>query len=333
MPANAASFATVSGVTASRTLPSLLHTSLSWLELVYADQGFGRGGMPSLDEWANLLRVLDLVGIERRDLQRRTRLSRRALRSRVSAATRREWAEELSSRRGQGIIRLTGKGAEVVARLGTLQQAAEDAWRRQVGSETATALFNALARVVAELPLEHPHYPASYGTIDASVAGGPGQDWKPVPRQDGATVAGLSMCALLSQALVGFALEYEERSQVALSVTTSILRQIPSQGRPLHEVGMSSHLSTMERHGFVRIVSESDNRAVFLTTKGRAVNDAYMHRIEAVEHAWRERSGDETVSTLRKVLENVADHAALDRRGDASSRRRSRRRATPDRFP
>ncbi len=270
--------------------------------------------MPSLDEWANLLRVLDLGGIDRRDLQRLTRLSKRALRSRVSAAVRREWAEELSSSRGQGIIRLTGKGADVVARFGTLRQAAEDAWRAQVGSERTAALSKALERVVVELPLEHPHYPASYGTVDASIAGGPGQDWKPVRRQGGDTVAGLSMCALLSQALVAFALQYEELSPVALSVSTSILRRIPPEGRPLHDVGMSPHLSAMNRHGFVRIVDEGDNPAVFLTTKGRAVNDAYAHRIEAVEHAWRERSGDETVSNLRRVLEDVADHAALQTR-------------------
>jgi hypothetical protein len=45
--------------------------------------------------------------------------------------------------------------------------------------------------------------------------------------------------------------------------------------------------------------------------KGRAVNDAYTRRIEAVEQTWRDRSGHETVSNLRSALENVADHAAL----------------------
>jgi hypothetical protein len=267
--------------------------------------------MPSLDEWANLLRVLDRGGIDRRELPGLTRLSKRALRTRVSLAVRREWAEELSSNRDQGIVRLTRKGAGTVARLGKLQQAAENAWRVQVGSDTMTALLQALGGVVAELPLEHPHYPASYGTVDASIAGGPGQDWKPVRRQDGDTVAGLSMCALLSQALVAFALAYEELSPVALSVSTRILRRIPREGRPLRDIGMSPHLSALDRHGFVRLGGEGENPGVFLTMKGRAVNDAYTRRIEAVEQTWRDRSGHETVSNLRSALENVADHAAL----------------------
>jgi hypothetical protein len=297
---------TVNGVTPPRTLPSLLRISFSRLERAYAVHGAGRAEMPSLDEWANLLRVLDLGGVDRRELPRLTRLSKRALRGRVSAAARREWAEELASDRGQGIIRLTGKGADVVARWALLQQAAEDEWQGQVGSDRATALRTALGTVVAALPLEHPHYPASYGTVDASITGGPGQDWKPVPRQGSDTVAGLSMCALLSQALVAFALEYEELSPVALSVSASILRRVPPGGRTAREIGMSPHLPTMERHGFVRIDGDGDNALVFLTRKGRAVSDAYPDRVEAVEQTWRQRSGGETVSNLRQVLENIA---------------------------
>jgi hypothetical protein len=174
---------------ASTTLPSLLRVALDWLEREYVTEGAGRDGIPSVDGWANLLRVLDLGGVDRRELPTLTRLSQRAVQGRVSAAARRGWVEELVSGRGQRFIRLTEKGAEVVARWEPIQRAAEDGWRGQVGSDRATALSTALATVVAAFPLEHPHYPASYGTVDASITGGPGRDWKPVPRKGGDTVA------------------------------------------------------------------------------------------------------------------------------------------------
>jgi hypothetical protein len=176
-------------VMASTTLPSLLRVALDWLEREYVTEGAGRDGIPSVDGWANLLRVLDLGGVDRRELPTLTRLSQRAVQGRVSAAARRGWVEELVSGRGQRFIRLTEKGAEVVARWEPIQRAAEDGWRGQVGSDRATALSTALATVVAAFPLEHPHYPASYGTVDASITGGPGRDWKPVPRKGGDTVA------------------------------------------------------------------------------------------------------------------------------------------------
>ena len=59
-----------------------------------------------------------------------------------------------------------------------------------------------LEALVARLELEHPHFPVRYGGSDPSFTGGPGVDWKPVPRESGSNVTGLPMTALLSQALV-----------------------------------------------------------------------------------------------------------------------------------
>jgi hypothetical protein len=292
---------------APRTLPSLLRLSLSRLESVYVVQGAGRAGMPSVDLWANLLRVLDRGGADRRELPALTRLSKRAVRSRVSAAARHGWAEELTSGRGQAAIRLTSQGADAAARWELLQQGAERQWQEQVGSGPAAALRALLTSVVADLPLEHPHYPASYGAADASISGGPGQDWKPVPRRSRETADGLTACALLSQSLVAFALEYERLSAVALPVVSAIFQRVPPQGIAVRDLGASVHLSAMQRHGFVRVAGADGDAAVFLTSKGRTVSDAHASRVEAVDQAWRSRSGSETVSSLQQVLETIAD--------------------------
>jgi hypothetical protein len=290
---------------ASTTLPSLLRASLSGLEHDYVTEGAGRDGLPSLDGWANLLRVLDAGGVRRRELPTLLRLSKRAVSSRVSAAARRGWIDEPASDGANALIRLTGRGADVVAQWKPVARAGEARWREQVGSDRATAVLTALGTVVATFPLEHPHYPASYGTVDASITGGPGEDWKPVPRQGNNTVAGLSMCALISQALVAFSIDYERLSPVPLSVTASILRRVPRAGAPLRDIGASAHLSTMSRHGFVYVDGDGDRATVYLTAKGHAVSSAFEGRVEAVEHAWRQRFGAEAVSNLRQALEDL----------------------------
>ena len=83
-------------------------------------------------------------------------------------------------------------------------------WQAKVGPEVASQLRASLESLVAAFPLEHPHYPASYGLADASITGGNGVDWKPVRRTGGDPVANLPLSALVSQALVAFAMEYEE---------------------------------------------------------------------------------------------------------------------------
>jgi len=58
-----------------------------------------------------------------------------------------------------------------------------------------------------------------------------------VTRGDGDTVSDPPMSALVSQLLVAFAMEYEEQSPVALSLSTGVISQIADQGQPLREIG------------------------------------------------------------------------------------------------
>jgi hypothetical protein len=284
----------------------LLWNVLAELERAYIDHGAGRPGMPSLDQWANLLRVLDHTGVESRTLPASLRLSKRAVRTRVSAAARNGWVEELKSGRGHATVRLTVRGSDAVARWKPLQQAAEKRWRAEAGAGQKNKLRGSLEEVVAMLPLEHPHYPASYGPADASVTGGNGQDWKAVSRQDGDAVSDLPFSALVSELLVAFAMNYEEKSPVALSLSANVIRRIPPEGRPLLELGCPVGVSALNRHGFLRVSGDRGNELVCLTQKGFVVSDAHEGRTQAVEAEWRNRFGSEAVAALRRALEDVA---------------------------
>jgi hypothetical protein len=289
------------------SLPSLLRAVLGGLERAYIEEGAGGDGMPSLDLWANLLRALDNAGIDRSELPVILRLSKRALRSRVSTVARHGWVEELQSGRGQVKVRLTGRGSEITTRWKSLQDSAEERWRAETGVDRTHRLRTSLERLVAALPLEHPHYPASYGAADASVTGGNGQDWQPVPRGKGNTVSDLPLTALVSQALVAFAISYEEESPVALSLSGTVIRLIPPEGRTLQELGHSAGVSALVRHGFLRVSGNAGREIVRMTAKGLAVSCAYDARIDTVETKWRKAFGDLSITLLRQALETVAE--------------------------
>ena len=75
-------------MTGSSTLASTLRAVMSGLEHAYGEEGAGRPPFPSLDMWANLLRVVPPAGIDRREFPAMVRLSKRAVRTRVSTAVR-----------------------------------------------------------------------------------------------------------------------------------------------------------------------------------------------------------------------------------------------------
>jgi hypothetical protein len=159
-----------------------------------------------------------------------------------------------------------------------------------------------LEAFVARLELEHPHFPIPYGTADPSFTGGPGVDWKPVPRLPDATVRGLPMTALLSQALVAFAIEYEGHRAGPLQWAANILQFADDEGAglpPLPERGTHS-VNNLVRLGILT----KDRDDVRLTAVGRAMRDAYHPLCQQIESAWRDTFGsliDEVVEALGVV--------------------------------
>ncbi len=227
------------------------------------------------------------------------------------SAARNGWVEELKFGPGQTIVRLTIRGAHVASRWKSHQGTAEERWQRKIGVSQTDKLRTALEEVVAKMPLEHPHYPASYGAADATITGGNGQDWKAVPRERGNTVSHLPLSALLSEALVAFAMKYEGKSPVALSLSAAVIKGIPPEGRPVYGLGYSAGMSALIRHGFARVGGFNDKEIVYLTRKGLAVSESYEAWIQEVETEWRSEFDNKPVTTLRRALEEVAQHYEL----------------------
>ncbi len=295
-------------------LPSLLSKVLIGLEQAYSANGAGRSGMPSLDLWANLLRVLNAQGTVLRELPPLLRLSKRAVRTRIATAIRAGWVQQFKAARDQATLQLTLRGADVATRWKSLRTAAEEQWCTQVGPQAALEFRKSLENIVLALPLEHPHCPASYGPADASITGGNGSDWERVSRGQQDTVSDLPLSALVSQALVAFAIDYEELSPVALSLSASVIKRIPPEGRPLRGLANSVGVSALVRHGFVYASGDRGRQTVHLTQKGAAVSEAFDRQMQAVETRWRDRSGHKPIAALRLALERVTETGAAVRK-------------------
>lgn len=205
----------------------------------------------------------------------------------------------------------------------------ERRWCRRVGADPAV-LAEALAAAVAQLDLEWPHYPISYGG-DLSVTGGRfragepgpprvpahGQDWAPVVRRRGDTVSELPLTALLSQLLVAFFSDYEQACGDSPVIAEALVRgfgtgaAVPMSRLPAVlgvNGGGSGGGPGLERHGIVSVrpdPSDQRTRIAHLTRLGQRIRDRYAMSAAAVESEWTARFGGRGIGAIRGVLEAV----------------------------
>ncbi len=275
------------------------------------------------------LRIVDHDGVDPREAPALARASRRAMHIFLKTP----WFEQ---RAGRVRLSATGRAARV-AGFEALA-AAEPAWTARVGKARVAALRAALVGLVDQFELELPHYWITYAGVDPRVTGGNfrpakpgppriparGQDWAPVLREPGSSSTDLSLTALLSQALVGFAVEYEAHLG-ALSDAVLTLAPLDPEGTPLEEAPWLAGLtgsgkSRLERHGIVKVTEEGKRGQVArLTRIGTYLRDEYAPATARAEALWRDLYGETGVTHLRSALEAVtakledglADHPFL----------------------
>lgn len=268
---------------------------------------------PSLAVYANVIRCVAAGPIAERDLPTAARVSKRLATTAVNGAANAGWIC-VDGEKQHRTIGLTGEG-----------ESAADDWRRRLERVerelSGTPLRSSLEQLVSGLVFELPHFPASYGAADPSAIGGPyvqqakraadvpahGNDWRPVKRADGDTVSSLSITALLSQALMAFTIDYENRFPWPLASTANVLCHIASTPRPLLDLPRGHGItgngkSLLERHMIVSVAAG----AVSLTDRGEQVLAHHPSRLEATEAVWRERHGDDVVDALRYALREPA---------------------------
>jgi hypothetical protein len=255
------------GVESSPSLSVGLARAITSLGSAHADETGVRG---SLAVWATVLQHLPGDGggrVEVKAMPSLACLSKRAVTSASKFAAR------------LGFVTIEDKALALTpAGVG-----AREEWTPAVDSPELRAR---LVPVVAQLPLEHPHFPTQYGTADSSLTGGPGQDWKPVPRRSGAVEVGaLPLTSLLSQAFCAVAIAYE-RSNGALGWAANVCAVVPDEGCAMSSLpaGAAWVLGGMERHRWITRSSDGGGR-VELTSIGRSVRDRHASVLASAERA------------------------------------------------
>jgi hypothetical protein len=252
--------------------------------------------MPRLALWANVLQHLSQEGVGQRELPRLARLSKRAMPP-VLTPLKRSGLITVEDKR----VRLTSSGRAAAEAWPPLLADAERRWRRRFGAARITSLRGALEHLVPRFELQHPDFPTQYGPADPRINGGPGQDWKPVPRDADVTAKDQPLTSLLSQALVEITMDYDGRAG-PLQFAANVLRFVSDSGTAVDELPDTRWLATMVRHQFL---TSPDETTVRLTALSRKLRDAYLPTLAGIEGDWRARYGREVVDELRSALEAI----------------------------
>ena len=132
----------------------------------------------------------------------------------------------------------------------------------------------------------------------------------------------LSLVALLSKALLAFALEFESESDLSLAISANILRVLSEKSQRLRDIpsiaGVSKESANValgilrKKHFIEEVPAEKGGRGklIRLTSSGVAAQRAALDLIASLEQKWRTRYGANIFNSLRDSLEKIAGNGS-----------------------
>jgi DNA-binding MarR family transcriptional regulator len=213
---------------------------------------------------------------------------------------------------GDLLVRATRKGLLARQVWQPLARDIETRWEERFGIARIDALSVALRALVAQIDLDLPDcMPILH--FGLASAGPPRPAFSPRSREaDDADT--LALPSLLSRALLMIAIDFESRSKVSLAMHADLLRVLRETSTPLREIprltGVSKEAISMGMGVIVKrglaVLEPNPNgkagKAVRLTGKGIASQDAHAHLLRTVEEQHVSRYGADVTSALRESL-------------------------------
>jgi methyltransferase (TIGR00027 family) len=209
------------------------------------------------------------------------------------------------------VLRATARGLQARQIWLPLPAVIEQRWTERFGAGPVGQLRRALLAVAGRLDPGLPDTLPILGQVLFSR----GPDPALPPRPDMPDLATLPLPALLSRALLAFALDYEHESETSLAVGANLLRVLHAKGTRLRDLplltGISKEAVAWAMGVLLRArlaVSEPDPAAsrgqvARLTAAGVRGQNRYLELLATVDDRWRERFGSEA---LRRPLETLA---------------------------
>jgi DNA-binding MarR family transcriptional regulator len=274
--------------------------------------------------WSNFLQFVGADGTTVRDLRSRLQMPDKDIRT---------WLTRLADWWGYLVIEPKAAGTRLDAVVlpapesrkafqvwPTLDALVEARWRARFGEDTIDNLRHSLSVILSQIDVSLPDsLPiVGYGLFSKP----PEYKYSVRTAKAVANPAGLSLPSLLSRALLWFAIEFEETSDVSLAISANVLRLAIDEGVSLSELprmaavskeAIAISLSFLVKRGFVvRQTKPGANRGkvVLLTPKGSDAQEGYGQRVAKIEQQWRAVYGEEAVSLLRESLAQLAGDPA-----------------------
>lgn len=220
--------------------------------------------------------------------------------------------------RGSSPPTLAGQRAQQLCK--NLLPAIEKRWRDRFGKADISALRDALAAIVDELPRNLPdclpilqfglHSKVSPRVLDQSAHAA-------TPNR--AVIDALPLPTLLSRVLLAFALDFERDSPLSLAISANLLRVLSASPTPLRELpaltGISKEainmaLGILHKKHFVVIEPDKSKRGktAHLTPQGCDAQRASRQHIAHIEKDWQLRFGSIAIRALRTALEQLSPY-------------------------
>ncbi|HEY1508274.1 MAG TPA: hypothetical protein VGF93_04685 [Solirubrobacteraceae bacterium] len=207
-------------------------------------------------------------------------------------------------------VRPTAMGRQAQFTWRPLQEMIEHRWRERFGGETVDRLRSCLAAVAAKIELELPDcLPILRHGWVTTIADRNGRASR--------SRSELGLSALLSRALLAFALPFDRRAGLSIAISANLVRVLGSdfiRVRDVHRLAGLATEATRNALGYLdklacvefkTDVSAGRGHLVRLSEKGLKAQNTYQRLSAGIEMRWREGFGTEVVDELRETLERL----------------------------
>jgi DNA-binding MarR family transcriptional regulator len=267
----------------------------------------------SLVMWSNCMQFIDEHGLSVSELERLART-----RTNFNGMERWGYIVVEQGPRSSRLIRATPKGRQAQEVWRPLFPVIEQRWRARFGEDQIDHLRKSLAALISRIDTELPdclpilHYGLFSTKRDDKHR-------RKAERED-SNDPQLPLSALLSRALLAFAIEFECESDLSLAISANVLRVLDERGVRVQDLPLLTGVSkeavqmamgVLEKKSIV-VVEPNGSRAKVarLTNNGKDAQAAYHHLLGIIEQRWRERFGEDNIRALREPLERLVEPGA-----------------------
>jgi DNA-binding MarR family transcriptional regulator len=218
------------------------------------------------------------------------------------------------------VIRATPKGRKAQEVWGPLFEDIENRWQERFGKDAIGQLRESLWALTSQFDIDLPDCLPILGYRLFSRGPDPKRR-APAVRED-RIASRLALPALLSKALLAFAIEFERESDLSLAISANVVRVLDRKGVAVRDLplltgvskeAIATALGVLQKSGVAAVERGPDGsraKVVRLTPKGREAKDAYRRLLGTVEERWQARFGKDAIRVLRESLERLVGEPA-----------------------